>query len=299
YRVQFALDLIGQPTWIDDFNGDKRAEVLTYCPNGDNWWLGFLQESDVDGTLTVVWAMVGNSIGFGHNISRDRPFWTGNFSRADRTQILFYHPETRNWWLGTFDNAPIRWDDAGNSSGSDLWEKLFSWIGDFNGDGRADILFYSYDTDDWWLGTFPDPTNKIKLDLVDNTIGFGHNLNDGRPFWTGNFSRADPTQILFYHPGTRNWWVGTYDGAQLSWTDAGNTAGFGDVWDGRPFCICDFNADKREVFLLYLHDALPISDDWWLGTFPDSTNKIKLALAGNTIGFGHNLNDGRPFWTGN
>jgi hypothetical protein len=84
------------------------------------------------------------------------------------------------------------------------------WIGDFNGDGKSDVLFYYPGDDNWWLGTF-DTDNKIhQWILADNTAGqsnsvskanFGHAItSDGRPFWIGNFSAVDRAQILFYYP---------------------------------------------------------------------------------------------------
>lgn len=62
--------------------------------------------------------------------------------------------------------------------------------------------------------------------LVGNTLGFGHGINDGRPFWTGDFTGDGSTDVLFYYPGDDNWWLGTLTNGQLSWTLVGNTAGF-------------------------------------------------------------------------
>jgi len=80
--------------------------------------------------------------------------------------------------------------------------------------------------------------------------GFG-NLADGRPIWIGKFSQSTLSQVLFYYPGDRNWWLATYSGSQLQWRLVGNTTGFGQVWDGRPFWIGDFNGDGRTIVLFY------------------------------------------------
>lgn len=67
--------------------------------------------------------------------------------------------------------------------------------------------------------------------------GFG-NVADGRPFWIGDFSGDGRTDGLFYFPGDENWWLGRFDAAgNLTWNLAGNTAGFGQVWDGRPYLL--------------------------------------------------------------
>ena len=114
------------------------------------------------------------------------------------------------------------------------------WIGDFDGDGRTDVLFYYSGDDNWWLGNVGRWWNQLVL--VGNTAGFGHGINDGRPFWTGRFSRTDRDEVLFYYPGDDNWWLGTMANGQLNWALAGNTAGFGHgINDGRPFWIGDFD----------------------------------------------------------
>ena len=46
--------------------------------------------------------------------------------------------------------------------------------------------------------------------LAGNTKGFGHGINDGRPFWIGNFSTPNKADIIFYFPGDDNWWLGSY-----------------------------------------------------------------------------------------
>jgi len=145
--------------------------------------------------------------------------------------------------------------------------------------------------DNWWLCSLDG--NQFTWTLAGNTAGFGHAINDGRPFWTGRFSRSDRDEILFYYPGDDNWWLGSFDGNQLNWALVGNTAGFGHaINDGRPFWIGDFNGDGRDDVLFYY----PGDDNWWLGGFAGA--QLNWTSAGNTAGFGHAINDGRPFWTG-
>jgi hypothetical protein len=97
--------------------------------------------------------------------------------------------------------------------------------------------------------------------------------------------------VLFYYPGDQNWWIGQCASGQLTWSLAGNTAGFGQVWDGRPFWIGDFTGSGSTEILFYY----PGQQVWWLGTFNGTS--LSWVLAGNTTGFGNAASD--PTWTGN
>src|ERR1700704_2786019 len=243
------------PIWIGDFDGSGRAQVLFYYSGDDNWWLGKIVAGQIN------WALVGNTVGFGHGINDGRPFCTGRFSRADRDEVLFYYPGDDNWWLGTIVNGQLTWALAGNTVGfgHGINDGRPFWIGDFDGSGRHDVLFYYPGDDNWWLGTFNG--TQLAWNLVGNTVGFGHGINDGRPFWIGRFSRTDRDEVLFYYPGDDNWWLGTVVNGQLNWALAGNTAGFGHgINDGRPFWIGDFDGSGRHDILIYY----PGDDNWWL-----------------------------------
>ena len=60
------------------------------------------------------------------------------------------------------------------------------WLGNFNGDGKTDILFHFGGDKTWWLGTHDG--NKIQWNLVSNTNGFGDLLDGSHSIWTGDFN---------------------------------------------------------------------------------------------------------------
>ena len=250
----------GRPFWIDDFNGTGGNDVLFYFPGDDNWWLGTFS-----GT-TLTWQHVGNTSGFGHAINDGRPFWTGNFSGTTGSDVLFYYPGDDNWWVGSLSGGTFQWSNAGNTRallGRAISDGRPFWIGDFDGNGRDEVLMYAPATDDWWLGTFSGTT--LTFTKVGNTVGFGRRINDGRPFWTGYFTSLTREQILFYYPGDQNWWLGTMSGGSLTWALAGNSGnvGFGPLPTGSPVWTGDFNANGLDDVLVYR----PVDNTWWLGTF--------------------------------
>jgi thermolysin len=272
----------GRPVWTGDFNGDGRKDVLFYYPGDGNWWLGVYN----DYLAQLQWSLVGNTRGaipgdpnFGQ-VWDGRPFWIGNFSRADRDEVMFYYPGDDNWWLGTFNGSQFAWSYAGNTAGFGhaINDGRPFWTGDFNGDRRKDMLFYYPGDDNWWLGTHQGPGGQLVWSFAGNTGGFGHAINDGRPFWVGNFSRADRDEVMFYYPGDGNWWLGTFNGSQLAWSYASNTSGFGrNIYDGRPFWINDFNGDRRKDVMFYY----PGDGNWWLGSHPGPGWQVRWSNAGS------------------
>ncbi|MET9018470.1 FG-GAP-like repeat-containing protein [Actinopolymorpha sp. NPDC004070] len=256
--------------------------ILFYYPGDRNWWLGRTVNNQLQ------WNVAGNTRGFGQ-VWDGRPFWTGDFTGDGRTDIMFYYPGDRNWWLGRSDGNALQWNVAGNTSGfGQVWDNRPFWTGDFTGDGRTDIMFYSPGDKNWWLGR--SDGNTLQWGYAGNTSGFGQ-IWDGRPFWTGDFTGDGRTDIMFYYPGDKNWWLGRSDGGQLRWSVAANTSGFGQIWDGRPFWTGDFTGDGRTDIMFYY----PGDKNWWLGR--SDGNTLQWSVAANTSGFGQ-IWDGRPFWTG-
>jgi hypothetical protein len=190
--------------------------------------------------------------------------FTGDFEGKHRAELLSYYTDTRDWVLRDYDGSRMGRAYAGNTGGfGDLADGRPLWAGSFAGDGQSQILFYYPGDRNWWLGSMVN--GQLTWRLVDNTAGFG-NVWDGRPFFIGNFSRTDRAQLLFYHPGDSNWWLGTFDGATIGWTLAGNTRGFGNLNRGQPFLIDDFDGDQKTDVMFYS----PGDHNWWLATFQET-----------------------------
>jgi hypothetical protein len=186
--------------------------------------------------------------------------------------MLFYSPVDFNWWLGTFTRNQLSWNLAGNTQGFGQVKGLDFWVGRFSTAKQDQIMFYYPGDGNWWLGSFAG--SQLSWVLAGNTTGFGNISKD--PFYVGNFTGNGQSSILFYSPGDFNWWLGTFTGNQLSWNLAGNTQGFGQVSDGRPFWVGNFSAPNQDNILFYY----PNDGNWWLGSF--AQNQLSWALVGNT-----------------
>jgi CubicO group peptidase (beta-lactamase class C family) len=167
-------------------------------------------------------------------------------------------------------------------------------IGDFRGVGRSQLLFNNAGDRTWWLGTFNAGAQAMTWAMAGHTSGFG-DLRAGQMFWTGRFNNPQREQVLFYHPGDQNWWIGTFDDrlGRLTWAPAGSTSGFGNLLAGHRFWRGRFSSPSQDQILLYS----PSDKNWWLGSWQPVAGTLKWASAGNTSGFG-DLQAGQMLWTG-
>jgi hypothetical protein len=202
-----------RPVWNGDFDGDGQADILFHNPPDGNWWLGSHDGNELK------WSSAGNTSAFG-NGGDGRPFWVDDFNGDGQTDVLFHYPADSNWWLGSYDDTQLVWSLAGNTSGfGKIWGSCLFSVGDFNGDGPADILFLNPPDGNWWLGSHDG--NQLQWSFAGNTSAFG-NGGDGRPFFIGDFNGDEQTDMLFYYPPDGNWWLGSHDSSQLQWSFAGN-----------------------------------------------------------------------------
>lgn len=256
--------------WVDGFGATGGKQILFYYQGDNNWWLG----SIASGQLT--WEFVGKSqIG---NVNDGRPVWTGYFSNLTRAEVLVYWPPDHLWYLGTFSGNQLTWRSVGTFDGEHP-----IWVDDFNGDGRTEVLFYGQRDHNWWMGSISG--GSLTWRLVGNTAGFG-NLNDGRPIWSGYFRGVFQADLLFYHPGDHNWWMGVFNGSTFNWQFVGNTSGFGNLNDGRPLWTGNFQRGFGGTDILFYQ---PGDNNWWFGSIV--ADSLTWRPAGRATGFG------RPFWT--
>ena len=274
----------GRPVWTGNFSRPDQTDLLSYSPADHTWSIGQFTSSG----SSLSWSQVGDTSNFG-DLADGRPFWVGGFSGSGRDEILFYFPGDGNWWLGSLSNGQLSWANTGNSA--DLPNLAVGgpfWTGEFSRPDHTDIVFYSPADQNWFLAQFSGAS--MAWNQVANTSNLG-DIVTGRPFFTGKFSRPERTDLLAYSPPDQNWLLGTFADTQLRWQQVGNTSGFGDVADGRPFWVGQFSGRARDDILFYF----PGDSNWWLGNFAELT--LRWTQAANTRGLG-DFTNGRRTWTG-
>jgi hypothetical protein len=178
--------------------------------------------------------------------------YVGDYNGDGRYELLFLRSGAGNnhWFLGTINNNQLTCNEiTGNGVGFADLKYAIRFQGRFSRSDREEILFYYPGDDNWWLGTIGGSNNQFNWVLVGNTRGFGHGINDGRPFYIGDFNGDKKSDVMFFFPGDLNWWLGTIgNNNQLNWTLAGNNKGMGNT-AMLPTYVGRFFRNDREEFL--------------------------------------------------
>ena len=236
--------------YAGDFNGDGRSDILWRNDNTSlAGWLGqtdggFVGNGNLTGTIANDWRawVIGDFNGDG----RSDVFW-----RRDNGDI--------NDWLGQANGSLS--DNAANVYGNVPLNWQVVGVGDFNGDGRSDLLWrYTDGTVTTWLGTATNGFNGNTFwTLID-------------PVWkivaTRDFNGDGRADVLFRKDtGEGAEWLGQTNGL----SDNTAAAGFSIPPEWHIVGSGDFNGDGRND-ILWRHNDGTITN--WLantnGSFSDN-----------------------------
>ncbi|MTI67726.1 MAG: DUF2334 domain-containing protein [Firmicutes bacterium] len=190
---------------VGDFNGDGKDDIVVWNPYSGDW-----QVALSDGTKFIPSPGLGDynwltSWGEG-------TYWTplvGDFNGDGKDDILIWDALSGNWRVALSDGTKFVPDPINNTNSwlrpwavGTYWTPL---VGDFNGDGKDDILVVIKDTGEWQIALsdgekFIPNSNIFKPWAADS---------DMQPF-VGDFDGDGKAGIVARHPFLRN---GTVDGA--------------------------------------------------------------------------------------
>jgi phospholipase/lecithinase/hemolysin len=226
--VPTSWQIVGQR----DFNDDGKADLLWSNSNGDtSIWLmnGTTVSSTSDlGIVGNGWAIVG----------------TGDFNGDGYGDIL---------WRNTNGDTSV-WLMTGNAtqvqvlSSTDLGSVPTGWsvaqTGDFNGDGKTDILWHNSNGDtSIWLMT----SNGTQMQVL-STTDLGVVPTSWSIAGTGDFNGDGYADILWHNSnGNTSIWLMTSNGTQMQVL---STTGFGGVPTSWNIALTgDFNGDGKSDIL--------------------------------------------------
>ena len=272
--VQRALALRARTSASGDFSGDGRAEVLV----SSGWGIGVLRLDD--GQLDVVAAVPNQTSlsGWRLNTDNDRFGPVGDFSGDGRAEVLV----SSGWGIGV-----LRLDDGQldvvaavpNQTSLSGWRlntdnDRFGPVGDFSGDGRAEVLVSS----GWGIGVLR--LDDGQLDVVaavpnqTSLSGWRLNTDNDRFGPVGDFSGDGRAEVLV----SSGWGIGVLrlDDGQLDVVAAvpnqTSLSGWRLNTDNDRFGpVGDFSGDGRAEVL--------VSSGWGIGVLRLDDGQLDVVAA--------------------
>jgi RHS repeat-associated protein len=174
-----------------DFNGDGRTDMLLSHTGGI--WQSFVRLANVDGSFGP--AIYSDDTGGNWS---PYSFASGDFNGDGKTDIMMYHKQGATWQTSVrlaLGNGKFGLATYSDSVAGD-WSSYSYASGDFNGDGKTDIMLY-YHQGGWQAN--------IRLANSDGTFGqhISSQISDGN--WTsyypgfGDFDGDGTTDMLMSH----------------------------------------------------------------------------------------------------
>jgi hypothetical protein len=237
-----------------DFNGDGNRDVLGVHSSGQLW----VGVSNGTSTITAqLWGTLPTSA-----VSDINTVKVGDFNHDGRADVAVFS-NTQGWFVAlstgtafTVSNWSTQW--AGNV-GTSQW--LSYQVGDFNGDGNADIATF-HSSGEWWVG-ISNGTNHFTPVRFASGLASANYLT----FQVGDFNGDGKTDVAMFRnrEGTApaTWFVGLSNGtnafAVTAWATNWGASVPGSSW--LNFAAGDFNNDGFTDVA-----ALHSSGEIWVGT---------------------------------
>jgi hypothetical protein len=277
----------GHAIFTGDFTGDGKTDVAFYYPGDSRWWLG-----TSTGTA-LTWTSLGTTPNFGNLLDGKHRVQVGDYDGNGKADFCVYASGDGSFQLGLSNGSSLTWKSAGMTSGfGNLLDGSHAFFdGDFDGDGKEDVLFFYNGDKSLWLGR--SDGNTLTWTKVGDESGFGNLIDRDHRMLAGDFNGDTKTDLAFYFAGDEHWWLGISNGSGFTWSLAATTTGAGHFldWNHRVTTTDVDNDGKLDVVS---YDSA--SGDWTVGRSNGSA--LTFAAMGNTASLGDVADYGHLLFVG-
>ena len=219
--------------FLGDFNGDGKTDAMGYAftPAG-RWHVVFSAGSSFSGG--GFWS--GHAGGPSNNV-------LGDFNGDGKTDAMGYAESTGKW------HVTLSTGSGFDGAGGGMWKGTSggpsnSALGDFNGDGRTDVMGRTSVAGQWWVGL----SSGTDFDATGSGTWTGHRGRVGDNF-IGDFDGDGRSDSLGYTGVADQWHVALSDGTSF------NAPGSG-IWRGHRGVasnnfLGDYNGDGKTDIMGY------------------------------------------------
>jgi hypothetical protein len=132
-------------TWVDvnvgDFNGDGKTDIVGRYLQGGSWWVGISNGAAFSTSLWASWNPNATWV----------DVQVGDFNGDGKSDIAGRYLQAGAWYVGKSNGS-----SAFTTTLWATWSPAVTWVdvhvGDFNGDGKSDIIGRALQTGQWWDG---------------------------------------------------------------------------------------------------------------------------------------------------
>jgi subtilisin family serine protease len=249
-RVAQALASLGaaRDGGAVDFSGDGLADLVIHDRERGDWFVGL---STGSAFVPGRWATR-----FGDRGDGEERALVGDFTGDGLTDVAIHDHRRGRWFVGragagTF--AVEAWADGFGDRGP---EREGVFVGDFDGDGRADVALHDRQTGDWFVGR----STGAGFAVSRWATGFGNRGPELEDVFVADFTGDGRADVAVHDRPTGQWWIGRSTGSGLvveRWATNFGTRGR----DVETIFVADFTGDGRAD--VAVHDRQ--TGDWHVG----------------------------------